>query len=373
MREIPFFDYPQIYFRFEKEFDSIFKDVCSRGAFILQKDLLDFESNLAEFLNVSHAFGVADGTNAMILGLQASGIGPGDQVLIASHTYIATAAALKAVGAEPIFVDIGEDFLFSAEDAERKITPQTRAIMPTQLNGRCCNMDEIISIGKRYDLSIFEDSAQGLGARFRGKAAGTFGEFGTISFYPAKLMGCFGDGGAVMTNDQNVAAKLSLLRDHGRNSEGEVVDWGTNSRLDNLQAAFLNFRLSNYDEDIKRRRQIAKMYNDGLMGIDGIHCPPGPDEGEHFDVYQNYELAVENRDELRDFLSGKGIKTIIQWAGSPVHHFEKLGYGKDKFSNLPRTDWFFERCLMLPIHMSLTDEEVEYIIEQVRLFSFKKP
>jgi len=372
MREIQFFDYPQIYLRYEKEFDAIFKDVCTRGAFILQKDLLDFENHLAEFLNVGHVFGVADGTNAMILGLQASGIGPGDEVLIASHTYIATAAALKAVGAEPVFVDIGEDFLFSAVDAERKITPATKAIMPTQLNGRCCNMDEITSLASKYGLAVFEDSAQGLGARFKGNAAGTFGKFGTISFYPAKLMGCFGDGGAIMTNDEKLATRLSLLRDHGRNSNGEVVDWGTNSRLDNLQAAFLNFRLSTYIQDIERRRQIATMYNEGLAGIDGIYCPPEPNEGEHFDVYQNYELAVENRDELRAFLLEKGIKTIIQWAGSPVHHFEKLGYGKNKFSNLQKTDWFFERCFMLPIHMSLTDEDVEYIIEQVRAFSSKE-
>lgn len=368
MRQIAFFDYPQIYKRFEEQFDAIFKDVCSRGAFILQNDLIDFENNLAAFLNIGNAYGVADGTNAMILGLQACGIGPGDEVLISSHTYIATAAAIKAVGAEPVFVDIGDDFMFCADDAANKITASTKAVMPTQLNGRCCNMDEVLELSSKYNLSVFEDSAQGLGARFKGKAAGTFGKFGTISFYPAKLMGCFGDGGAVLTDDPEIAEKLFLLRDHGRNSAGEVVDWGTNSRLDNLQAAFLNFRLSHYDEDIQRRRQIARMYDDGFAKCKQIYCPPGPSDGEHFDVYQNYELAAEYRDQLRDWLSERGVKTIIQWAGKPVHHFEKLGYGKSKFATLSKTDWFFERCLMLPMHMGLSDEDVDYIVEQTCAF-----
>ena len=369
MREIPFFDYPSIYKRFSQEFDGIFKDVCSRGAFILQDDLRDFEKSLAKFIGVKHVFGVADGTNALVIGLRALGIGNGDEVIISSHTYIATAAAVHMVGATPVFADIGADNLLSAAAAEKKITSKTRAIMPTQVNGRCANMDEIRAVAEKHKILVLEDSAQGLGARFKGQHAGTFGPFGTLSFYPAKLIGCFGDGGAVMTNDDEMAEKLSLWRDHGRNEKGEVVAWGTNARLDNLQAGFLKLRLDHYQEDMDRRREIAKRYHEALSGHDQLYLPPGPVEnGDHYDVYQNYEIAGENRDALRTHLQEKGIRTIVQWAGTPVHHLSELGFGKEKYDDLDRTNWFFERCLMLPMHMALSDDDVDYIIENVLSF-----
>ena len=258
--------------------------------------------------------------------------------------------------------------MFSAASAANKVSNKTRAIMPTQLNGRCCNMDEIKVIADKHELLIFEDSAQGLGARFKGQCAGTFGAFGTLSFYPAKVMGCFGDGGAVMTNDAAMAEKLQLWRDHGRDDDGEVVAWGTNSRLDNLQAAFLSFLLDHYSEDIQRRREIAGKYDAAFKDHKMIYPPQGPNDGDHFDVYQNYELALEDRDALRQHLSANGIGSIIQWAGTPVHHFDKLGYGQSKFSDLPKTDWFFDRCLMLPMNMSITDDEVNQVIETVLNF-----
>ena len=368
MLNIPFFDYPAMYSRFQDDFDRIFSDVCKRGAFILQEDLAKFERNLASFLSVKTALGVADGTNAIQIGLRACGIGPGDEVVIASHTYVATAAAIKLVGAEPVFADIGDDFLISASSVEKVITPKTKAVMPTQLNGRCCNIDDLLMLAKLHGLRLFEDSAQGLGAKFKGKCAGSFGDFGTLSFYPAKLLGCFGDGGAIMTSDPDLGKKISLLRDHGRDEKGVVVDWGTNSRLDNLQAAILDFKLSKFEEDIARRREIASIYNDAFSNHKMLTTPQGPSNGDHFDVYQNYELAAENRDELQKYLAEKGIKTLVQWGGTPVHHFRKLGYGKEKFSHLKKTDWFFDRCLMLPIHMSLSDEDVYYIADRIRAF-----
>lgn len=365
MYDIPFFNYPAIYKRYEREFDAIFKEVCSRGAFIMQRDALEFEEQLADFLGVKHALGVADGTNALVLGLKAHGIGPGDEVIVASHTYVATAAAVHLVGAIPILADIGEDNLICPVSVEKKITPKTKAIMPTQLNGRCCNMDEVQKLATIHNLSVFEDSAQGLGAKFKGRSAGTFGGFGTLSFYPAKLMGCFGDGGAVMTNDDEIARKLKLWRDHGRDDSGHVVAWGTNARLDNLQAAFLKFRLTNYEEDMLRRREIAAMYDDAFSGHQKLFPPKGPNAGHHFDVYQNYEMAAENRDGLRNHLAENGIKSIIQWAGTPIHWFENLGFGREKITDLTRTDWFFDRCLMLPMHMALTDDDVNAVIETV--------
>jgi len=366
---IPFFDYPSIYKRFEKDFDSIFKDVCSRGAFILQKDLKDFEESLADYLDVSHAFGVADGTNAMLIGFKALGFAEGDEVIISPHTYVATAGALHMAGATPVFADIGDDGLLSASSAKTKITARTRAIMPTQVNGRCADMDSIQIVAKEHGLLVLEDSAQGLGARYKGQSAGTFGPFGTLSFYPAKLIGCFGDGGAVMTNDDEMARKLALWRDHGRDEAGNILSWGTNSRLDNLQAAFLKLRLKHFDEDVSRRRDIARIYHESLNAIECLQLPPPPVEGgSHFDVYQNYEIASERRDDLMEFLKQNGIGTIMQWGGVPVHHFTQLGFGKDKYNDLPKADRFFERCFMLPMHMGLSDEQVDYVIEKILEF-----
>jgi len=369
VREVKFFDYPAIYHRFKKEFDSAFQDVCDRGAFILQRDLEEFEAQLAEFVGVKYAYGVADGTNAIVIGLRALGIGSGDEVIISSHTYVATAAAVHMVGATPIPADIDENFMLCAQSVESKINDRTRAIMPTQLNGRCANMKALGEVANKYQLIILEDSAQGLGAKYLGQSAGTFGKFGTLSFYPAKLIGCFGDGGAVMTNDDDVAEKLKLWRDHGRNDAGQVISWGTNARLDNLQAAFLKIRLDNYDEDISRRREIASKYHEAFCDISTLTLPSPPDHNsDHFDVYQNYELAADNRDALRDHLNAHGVKTIIQWAGTPIHHFEELGFGKSKITDLNRTDWFFERCFMLPIHMAMSDRDVDYVIDVMRKF-----
>lgn len=362
--KIPFFDYPAIYNENRQKFIDIFDDVCGRGAFILQKDLKEFEESIGKFLGVKHAYGVADGTNALILGLRAVGIGEEDEVIVCSHTYVASAASVYYVGAKPVAADIGNDNLLDPDDIERHITKNTKAVMVTQLNGRTCNMDRIIAVAKKHGLKVVEDSAQALGSKFKGKCAGTFGEFGTISFYPAKTLGCFGDGGLVMTNDDNIGKKLYITRDHGRDYDGKMVAWGTNSRLDNLQAAFLNFKLISYKEDIKRRREIAMLYNNALSDIDDLKLPPAPSDGNHFDIYQNYELYAGRRDELRQYLSENGIGTIIQWGGKPLHHIESLEIKSD----LPKTDAFFKGCFMLPMHTTLTDEQVGYICDKIRSF-----
>lgn len=372
MRKVPFFYYPGIYNRFKNEFDQIFQDVCSRGAFILQKDLDEFETELENFLNVKCALGVADGTNAMYLGLQALNIGIGDEVIISPHTYVATFNSIQMVGASPVFADIDHNNLLCPVATASKITNKTKVIMPTQLNGRCANMDGFRSLTAEKNLILAEDSAQGLGARYGSECAGTFGSFGTLSFYPAKLIGCFGDGGAIMTNDEGLGEKLRAMRDHGRDPNGQVSMWGTNSRLDNLQAAFLRLRLKHFDEDIARRREIAERYQNGLGDLLEMGLPPAPvDNGSNFDVYQNYECTAERRNELRLFLQDKGIGTLIQWGGEPVHHFSGLGYGKEKFDDLPNTDLFFERCLMLPMNMNLSNDDVDYVIDAIRIFYSK--
>lgn len=226
-------------------------------------------------------------------------------------------------------------------------------------------MDAIQAIAERHGLEVYEDAAQALGSKFKGRCAGTFGRFGTISFYPAKMLGCFGDGGAIFTNEDDLAREMGLLRDHGRNEHGRVVAWGLNSRLDNVQAAVLDFKLKSYPQDIERRRKIAALYHAGLGDLDQVQLPPAPDvDPRHFDVYQNFEMQADRRDELRAYLLERGIRTIIQWAGTPVHQFSELGFDVD----LPRTERFFERCMMPPMNTALSDDDVAYIVESIHLF-----
>ena len=370
-RDVPFFNYPALFVAQERELMAVMQDVCRRGAYILQKDCREFESALASLLQVKHAFGVANGTDAIIIGLKAVGVGPGDEVILPSHTYIASAAAVHLVGGTPVLAECGSDHMLDAADVQGRITPKTKAIMPVQINGRTCDMDALLDIAQKRNLMIVEDAAQALGSQYGGRCAGTFGKFGTISFYPAKLLGCFGDGGAIVTNDDDVAAQIKLLRDHGRNDEGRVVAWGYNSRLDNLQAAILNFKLKTFSQDISRRRTIASMYQDGLGDLAELSLPPAPAPGSdprHFDVFQNYELQADRRDELKSHLESHGIRTIMQWAGTPVHQFKELGFDVA----LPKTDKLFRRCLMLPMNTALSDDDVQYVIEAIRLFYGKQ-
>jgi dTDP-4-amino-4,6-dideoxygalactose transaminase len=368
MRTIPFFPYADLFKRDEAALTEIMMGVCRRGAYIQQQECRDFDANLAKFMGVKYAFGVANGTDAIIIGLKAVGIGPGDEVILPSHTYIATAAAVHLVGATPILAECGVDHMLDAVDVEKRITPNTKAIMPVQVNGRTCDMDALRAVADKHGIMIVEDAAQGLGSKFNGQCAGTFGKFGTISFYPAKLLGCFGDGGAIVTNDDEVAHRIALLKDHGRDADGRVVAWGYNSRLDNLQAAVLDYKLKSYPKEIDRRRSVASRYQSGLGDLSELVLPPAPDtDPRHFDVYQNYELEADRRDDLRVYLDQNGIKTIIQWAGTPVHQFQELGFTE----GLPKTDAFFSRCLMLPMNSALTDEEVDYIVKAIHNFYCK--
>ena len=365
-RQIPFFNYSALFAAQEQELMKVLTDVMRRGAYILQKDLVDFETNLQRYLNVKHAYGVADGTNAIKIGLLAMGIGPGDEVIVPAHTYIASAAAVHFVGAKPVLVECGRDHLIDPDSAERAITSRTKAIMPVQLNGRTADMQSIDAVARKHGVKIVEDAAQALGSRFRGQYAGTFGSFGTFSFYPAKVLGCFGDGGAVVTNDSQIGERLALLRDHGRNADGEVVAWGTNSRLDNLQAAVLDFKLKTFDRDLERRRRVARLYDEGLRDVRQLLLPPPPSsDTNHHDVFQNYEIEAESRDQLKAHLQDAGVRTIVQFGGKAVHQYRGLGFDDVK---LPITERLYTRALLLPMNTTLSDEDVSYIVEQIRAF-----
>tara|TARA_Y100000591_G_C21855024_1_gene714834 strand:- start:500 stop:1603 length:1104 start_codon:yes stop_codon:yes gene_type:complete len=363
--DIPFFNYQALFKEYEKSFIDVYIDIGHRGAYIMQNDLSDFETKISEYLNIRYAVGVGNATDALQLLLKAGGIGAGDEVIICSHTMIATASAIKFTGATPVPVEAGPDHLIDPQSIRGAITSRTKAIMPTQLNGRVAEMDEIIDIAEENGLQIYEDSAQALGAKYKGKCAGSFGLGGCISFYPAKTLGCFGDGGLVLTNDDEIYNKIMLMRDHGRGDDGNISIWGYNSRLDNMQAGILNVFFKDYDKTVERRRQIAKLYHDNLNTINNIILPPPPDNNSnHFDIFQNYEIETEKRDELKQHLSNNGIGTLIQWGGKAVHEFRDLGFDQV----LPFTEKLMRNSLMLPLNMTVTDEEVAYICDKVNSF-----
>jgi dTDP-4-amino-4,6-dideoxygalactose transaminase len=366
-KTVPFFAYPHIFISQEEAFMDIIRDVGRRGAFIMQKDLSDFEGNLAAYTGAKYAVGVGNATDALQIGLMAGGAGQGDEIIFCSHTMVATAAAIHFAGANPIPVEAGPDHLIDPEVIESAITLRTKAIMPTQLNGRTANMDAIEAIADKHGIEIYEDAAQALGSKFKGKCSGTFGKAACISFYPAKVLGCLGDGGAILTSDENVYGRILSLRDHGRNQSGEIVMWGMNSRLDNLQAALLGHQLKNYPQVIERRRNIAGLYRERLGQLEEIVLPPGPDnDPDHFDVYQNYEIEAKRRDELQAYLREKGVGTLIQWGGKAVHKFQKLGFAQ----SLPFTEHLFERMLMIPLNMSLSDDDVHYVCDCIINFYY---
>jgi dTDP-4-amino-4,6-dideoxygalactose transaminase len=364
-QSIPFFNYKEAFASREQEYVEIFRDVLRRGAFIQQQDLVDFESHLADYLGVRHAIGVGNATDGLIFAWRAVGLSPGDEVIFPSHTMVASPASVVHAGGTPVPVDCGADHLIDTDAIEAAVTPRTRAIMPVQLNGRTANMDQIQEICDRHGLFVIEDSAQALGSKFKGRFAGTFGRAGVFSFYPAKILGCFGDGGAIVTNDDALASRMRLLRDHGRNEDGEVVEWGFNSRLDNLQAAILDRQFANYGDIISHRRSLAARYQDRLGNLPQLQLAPAPDsDPDHFDVYQNYEIQADDRDGLRAHLKGKGIGTLIQWGGKAVHQFNGLGLR----TSLPNTERLFRRSLMLPMNTMVSREDCDYISECIRQF-----
>lgn len=364
--EIPFFRYAHVFAQHREEYLAAMMRVLEQGSFILQKDVQLFEQELSAFVGCKHAIGVGNATDALTMILRAIGIRVGDEVIIPAHTFVASAAAVHWAGGTPVVCDIGPDNLIDPRSAESLITSRTRAIMPVQLNGRTSDMDPIIDLALKYKLEIIEDSSQALGSKFKGRASGTWGRAGVFSFYPAKLIGAFGDAGAVVTNDEKLAANIRLLRDHGRGRHGgEIEQWGMNSRLDTLQAAVLRVKLSHYPQEISHRRQIAAIYKKGLNGIPGLWTPPGPSEkGPHYDVFQNYEICCEQRDALKRWLDNQKIYTIMQWAGKGLHQFPGLRLK----ANVPAADNFFKRCLLLPMNSSVNADEAARVVKSIQMF-----
>lgn len=363
--KVPFVNYSLQYRNLEKEIDAAIKKVLNGGDLILRADVEEFEKKLTDFLGTNYAVGVNSGTDALIFALKAAGIGSGDEVITVSHTFFATIESIYHCGAKPILVDVSEDFEMDVEKIENAITLKTKAILPVHLNGRLCNMERLMEIAKKHDLMVIEDSAQALSAKFKGKLAGTFGVAGCFSFYPAKILGALGDAGAVITNDEKIAEKIRLFRNHGQKTKTEIVCYGWTSRLDNLQAAVLNVKFKYLPQWIEKRRKIAEIYNRGLSVIPDIKLPPAPNSDErYFDTYQNYVLKAQKRDGLFDFLKENGIETLIK-DPIPIHYHPAVGLS---YFKLPYSEQLAKEVISLPMYPELTDEQVAYVIEIVKKF-----
>jgi len=362
--KVPFVNYPLQYKNQEKEIDQTIKRVLTNGDLILRGDVEEFEKNIAEFLGVKYTVGVNSCTDALIFSLMASSVDKGDEVITVSHTFFATIEAIIHCGAKPILVEVGEDFVMDVLKIEQAITEKTKAIIPVHLNGHMVDMEKLTDIAKKHNLIIIEDAAQALGATLNGKKAGSFGLTSCFSFYPAKLLGAYGDAGILATDDANIAKKAKLLRNHGQKTKTEIVMCGFTSRLDNLQAAILNVKFECLNKWIERRREIAKIYNEGYKDIKKIKIPKIDSENRFYDVFQNYVIMAEKRDELFNYLKESGVECLIK--DSVPNHLQKIE-GLSDF-NLPFTEKLSKEVISLPMYPELTDEQINYVIEKVKEF-----
>jgi dTDP-4-amino-4,6-dideoxygalactose transaminase len=364
--KVPFVNYPEHYRRIWDEIISAISEVLTKGDLILRGQLRQFEENMASFVGVKHAVGLNSGTDALFLSLKAAGIGPGDEVITVAHTFVATIAVIVHCGAIPVLVDIGEDMNMDVDQVEKNISPRTKAIIPVDLNGRLCDREKLKEIADKHDLIVVEDSAQALGATFDSKKAGSFGLTGCFSFYPAKTLGSAGDAGLLTTDSSEVAEKVRLFRDHGlERSTGEILLYGFNSRLDNLQAAILNVKLKYVPEWNERRRELAKLYHEGLSGLPDLKLPPPPQSDSHFyDIYQNYVIRSKKRDQLVAHLRESDVEILVSWP-KPLNHHKALGLEKFR---LPKTEQISNEVLSLPMYPELSDEQAEYVIETINTF-----
>jgi dTDP-4-amino-4,6-dideoxygalactose transaminase len=337
--------------------------VFSRSDFILGADVTEFEANFALLCGTRHAVAVANGTDALILALKAVGIGTGDEVITASNSFIASAAAIALIGGKPVFVDVREDMNIDPASIEAAITPRTRAIEPVHLTGRPCDMAPIMEIAHKRSLHVIEDASQAVGAAYRGQKVGSFGAVNCFSLHPLKNLNALGDGGVITTNDASLADNLRKSRNHGLRNRDESEFWGHNSRLDTLQAAFLNAKLKHLTGWTEARRQNAAFYRERLHDL--VVCPD--DKPFEYAIYHTFVIQAERRDELQTFLLGRGIETKIHYP-IPIHlqpAARALGY---RAGSLPKTEQLARKILSLPIYPELTVAQKEAVVSGIRGF-----
>jgi dTDP-4-amino-4,6-dideoxygalactose transaminase len=340
------------------ELDAAFARTVRSRWFVLGEEVERFEAEFAAACEAAHAVGVASGTDALELALRALGVGPGDEVVTTAHTFVATALAVSATGAVPVFADVGEDGLLDPASAAEAITHRTRALLPVDLYGRCADLTALRELADRHRIALVEDAAQAHGARHAGRRAGSVSDLACFSFYPTKNLGALGDGGAVVTSDPELAARLRLLRDYGRTGKYEHAIAGRNSRLDELQAALLRVKLPHLDAWNAARRERAGQYRE-LLADSGIGLPPA---GEG-DVFHLFVVRSPARDALQEHLREAGIETLIHY---PVPAHRQPVYGAARPPRpLPVTERLAGEVLSLPMYPSLSATAVARITDSV--------
>lgn len=346
------------------ELDQAYSEVMSKGDLIDRAQLRSFEENLARFVGTKYAVGLNSGYDALHLSLRAAGVGPGDEVIVPAHTFVATASAVVNVGAKPVLVDVRSDFNINVDLVEDAITDRTKAVIPVHLNGYMADMPRIMKLADRYGLKVVEDACQSLGASIDGRKAGAWGLTGCWSFYPFKILGGYGDGGAITTNDPEVARYCQRMRYNGEDREtGEYHGHGFTCLLDNIQAAFLDVKLRYMPEWIERRKRIAARYQEAFADIEDLNLPHYDRRG--FDhVYQNYVVRSRQGDDFSDYLKANGVEVLVQWR-KPYYRHEALHLEDRGF---PETEALGREVCSLPMAVELTDEEIDHVIKTVRDF-----
>lgn len=368
--------------------------ILSSANYIMGKTVLDFEKEFANYIGVKHAISVGNGTDALVLALKSIGIGQGDEVITTPFTFFATAEAISAVGGTPVFVDVNKDtFNIDTTKIEEKITSKTKAIMPVHIFGQSADMDEINEIAKKHNLMVIEDACQAIGGKYKGRKIGTLGDVACFSFFPTKNLGCAGDGGMIVTDNDEIATIARALRTHGSGENGQKAynllnnieeevqkaDEGANdtvynplkyynyligynTRLDAIQAAILNVKIKEIDKWNAKRREIVKVYNEALQNNDLV-TPVAKDYNEH--VYHMYILQSENREEVLQKLKEAGIATGVYYP-VPLHLqkvYKNLGY---KEGDMPVAEYLSHRTFAIPVYPELNEEQVQYIISKIK-------
>ena len=376
VQKIQMVDLKTQYEKIKSEVDKGIQDVIDNTAFINGPAVKEFQKDLEAYLNVKHVIPCANGTDALQIAMMALGLKAGDEVITANFTYVATAEVIGLLGLVPVLVDVNEGtFDINIEAIEKNITPKTKAIVPVHLYGQCCNMEAIMAMAKKHNLFVIEDVAQALGADYKfsdgsKKKAGTIGTVGCTSFFPSKNLGCFGDGGAIYTNDDNLAAQLRMIAHHGQSKQyiHDVV--GVNSRLDTIQAAVLKVKLKYLDSYASARNKAAEFYDKAFANHPKIKTPERSIHSDH--VFHQYTLTLKgvDREKLREFLASKNIPSMIYYP-IPLHMQNAYKSDRYKAGDFPVTEKLCANVISLPMHTELSEETLKYITDSVLEFCNK--
>jgi dTDP-4-amino-4,6-dideoxygalactose transaminase len=363
LEPVPPLDLKAQWLSIKDEISAAINAVVESQQFILGSQVHALEEEVARYCGAKFAVGVASGTDALLLALHAAGVSPGDEVLMPTFSFIATADSVSLLGAIPVFVDIDPStFVIDPTQLETRITPRTRAIMPVHLYGHPADMDPIDSIAQRHNLKVIEDNAQAIGAKYKNRKTGCLGDLGCISFFPSKNLGGYGDGGMIVTNSEAYSKHLRVLRNHGSAQKYYATEQGWNSRLDEIQAAILRVKLRHLDNWGAARRRNASSYTQLLKAVPGVVTPIEAPWAEH--VYHQYTIRVGNRDRVQSALTKQGIGTTVYYP-TPMHLqpvFAKLGYQE---GDLPRAEQAAKEVLSLPIYAELTSEQIHRVVAAI--------